>query len=416
MLSQSSDPEVARVGNLIEKSVRYLYNCVRLQQSPIENILKVLTRLEKWTDEADRLREELASAGGIPALMGLFVRYGDNADIMVKTCNIITYMARNMACLGAITAQDAIRAVLTTMRRHLVHARLQARACNSLNNLAMKEENRINIAAQGGIVQILRAMASHGQDGEVQANGCNALWNLAICSENRPKISKAGGVKIILRAMSTHMQDSALFGEGCGALWNLADHPPTRSLILMEGGIRVILSAMERHVYELMMLRLCCGALESLLNDHDLGRVTLLKRSGGIALVLSAMRANPNDEELQSACCGIMSSLAGGDLMNLDVPISFSTMIAQLGAIPLILVALDLHRSSTKVQGRGCSAICNLSYDGAVRTMLLEQGAREAVRAALVQNAADTVVFGTALLALSQLTTVHRMDPYARAA
>ena len=145
----------------------------------------------------------------------------------------------------------------------------------------------------------------------------------------------------------------------------MTNHPSTRVTILAEGGIHVILAAMERHPNELMIHQLCCGGLESWLNDNDMGQVTLCKRRGGIRLVISAMRANPNDEELQSACCGILSSLAAGDWMNLAVSVPFATMIAKRGAIPLILGALDRHQSSTKVQGRGCSVILNLSYGDA---------------------------------------------------
>mmetsp|Transcript_10114 Transcript_10114/g.13359 ORF Transcript_10114/g.13359 Transcript_10114/m.13359 type:complete len:506 (-) Transcript_10114:65-1582(-) len=412
-------PQLDKIGALVRKTVRSMHNSI-IHRYPPRCFMAELSRLEKWTDDTDRLREAVTSAGGISVLLLLFkLPYGNEPEVLVKVCNIFTFMARNANCLEALTAEGAINAVLSAMKRHVHQTKLQARACNSLNNLAMTEENRAKIAHEGGIVQIIEAMTQHGNDAEVQANGCNAIWNLAICSGNRSRICKANGAQTIVQAMSRHMDDSALFGEGCGALWNLADHPPTRTNILGEGGINVILTAMKRHPNELMMHRLCCGALESLINDSDIGRVALFKRIGGIPLVIAAMRANPEDEELQSACCGIVSSLAVGDLMNLAVPVAFSTYLAQCGAIPLLLAALDRHPSSSKLQCRVCSAISNLSYDRAVKEAMISEGAVDTVKGALLQNAGDAVVFGTALMALSQLNDTSlnsSLELYSRAA
>lgn len=396
-----------------------MHNAI-LKRYPPKFFAAELNRLEKWTDDVDRLREAVANAGGVPILLELFrLPYGNEADVLVKVCNIITYMARNMVCLDILTSRGAIKCVLRAMKRHAHHTKLQSRAANALNNLAMKDENRIQIAQEGGIQHLIQAMNQHVRDQEVQANCCNALWNLAICNENRSRICRADGVKAILQAMSQHMNDSNLFAEGCGALWNLSDHPPTRTVILTEGAIPMLLTAMERHPQIVMMHRLACGAIESMMNDNDIGRVVLFKHPNGIATVAAAMRNNPTDEELQSSCCGILSSLAGGDLMNLGVSSSFVSTLASHGCIPLLRAALENHSSSAKIKTRACSAISNLAYDSQVKQTMIQERMDEVIRATLLQNAGDTFVFGTALLALSQLTDDARLSvfqQYARAA
>ena len=398
---------------LLSRTVRSMARLAALHETKrydtTQPMLQELGLMERWTDEADSLREPLVAAHGIPILLNVVRVFGSHAPVLVKVCNIITYLARNGTCLRALSIQPTIESVLTAMGRHGHHSLLQARACNALNNLAMRAENRIRIAQIQGIPLILRGMEKHAKNPEVQANGCNCLWNLSIWPPNRPLIAHAKGVVRILQAMKDHIQDPALFGEGCGALWNLADHPPTRLEILRGGGIATICQAMELHGHHsFVMNRLCCGALESLLNDDDWGRVLLWKQQepSGIGLVLSAMRNRPGDEELQSAGCGILAHFAMGDLMQLAIHSFVDTVISQ-GAVHVLLTALQSHPTSVKVQGRACSAIGVLSYHGLARHDLVQAGAVRIVEQTLLEDhhATDRVVFGTAVLALSQLTT-----------
>ncbi|KAL7555800.1 hypothetical protein ACA910_002266 [Epithemia clementina (nom. ined.)] len=397
----------ARIGHAVRSIARLAALHQAKRYDTTLPVLQGLAQLEQWTDDADHWREDLVVAGGIRLLLDLLTGFGTQADVLVKVCNIITYMARNGSCLRALSAQATIAGVLQAMQRHVPHALLQARACNALNNLAMREENRIRIAQAKGIPQILKGMEEHLTNAEVQANGCNCLWNLAIWPPNRPLIAQANGVVRILRAMETHVDDPALFGEGCGALWNLADHPPTRNQILQHNSIATICEAMEKHRNHYIMHRLCCGALESLLNDNDLGRVLLYQQGDkGMPLVLAAMRRRPQDEELQSAGCGIVANYALGDLMHLAVS-SFVSSLHDLGAPSLLMTAMQRHPSSTKVQGRACSAMSYLSYNATARQALVDAGAVHLVQDALLEHAGDTVVFGTAVLALHQLTNVE---------
>lgn len=422
--SSSSESEIEFSAESIEKRARLVRRTVRSlarlvalsgnNYDTTDHVLQDLSMLEQWTDEVDELRPEVATADGISIFLNLFRVFPKNSGISVKVCNIITFVARNERCCAEISSHGAIPAIIDVMKRHRAHSQLQAQACNALNNLAMRDDNRQRIAQAMGIPIIFKAMEQFPDSTEVQANGCNCLWNLAISPRNRPLVAE--GLNLLLKAMVNHKRNSSLLGEGCGCLWNLADYTPARTRILNLNGINVIFDALEMHPHQDVMHRLCLGALESLLNDDDTGRVLLWKRPNAIEVLLQSMRSNWDDEDIQSAGCGILASLACADLMNLAISTPFGLVLHQHGAIPLILEALWRHGSCSKVQGRGCSAILYLAYNEKVRQALLDTNARALIQKALFDHVSDPTVFGTALMALSQLTTTPKLEERAVAA
>ena len=197
------------------------------------------------------------------------------AAVQQEACTALCCMFRSCfefkSWPEAMQSEQALKAVLQTLRFHIADAVCAEAACALLKDMAWVPAHRTAFGRLDGIAVVVRAMTCHVGSAGLQREGCGILHALSWNPDNKEQIvgfhDENRGLSAIIAAMGEHGEDTHVQREGCSALSILSySVDANKAAILERGGgssiARVLLN--PRHVQDEQLVERACLALWSL--------------------------------------------------------------------------------------------------------------------------------------------------------
>jgi len=189
--------------------------------------------------------QEVASAGGIPALVRSLGTFGQVAHIVQECCaalRVFTYAADTRA--QKAVDHSAVPALVAVLHLNRAVPAIVLVCAAALRNIAFKADARAQaVASSGGILALVEALCAHPTAVDVMKECCAALRNIADRSDARAQaVVDAGGIRAIVATLSPGPSPSdglahaRLILAGRGALRTIAAGSADRRREVVEGG------------------------------------------------------------------------------------------------------------------------------------------------------------------------------------
>jgi hypothetical protein len=118
-------------------------------------------------------------------------------------------------------------------------------------------------------------------------------------------------------------------------------------------------------------------------NNDDAGAVDgMIGGVGAIQVIVNALQTYPNDQEVKSSGCGALLNLTNGSKKNLDA-------LVKLEGIPLVIERFETFPMNATLLGFGCSFINNICSYREYRPILMKAGAVHVIEEAMKNHAGD---------------------------
>jgi hypothetical protein len=197
------------------------------------------------------------------------------AAVQQEACTALCCMFR--ACFEfkswpeAMQSEQALKAVLQTLRFHIADAVCAETACALLKDMAWVPTHRTAFARLDGVEVVVKAMTCHITSVVLQREGCGILHALSWNPDNKEQIvgihDGNRGLTAIIAAMCEHREDTEIQREGCSALSILSYSVDANKAAIQERGgissiVRVLLNPL--HIKEEQLVERACLALWSL--------------------------------------------------------------------------------------------------------------------------------------------------------
>lgn len=281
------------------------------------------------------------------------------------------------------------------------------------------EENCDDVIELGASEAVAAAMQHHSAESAVAAAGCKAIAAVAGRCNFKPLrgvVNRGISTSAVRDVMAAFHDNATVIAAGCAAVASLcrldAAHPT------LAAARPLVAAALRNHAHN---PALCVATLSGFgaLNTaggeelnagvghfvngiHELDDGGVLVEHGGVQLVLSTMRAHPADPDVMAA---------GGNALNAVMVMhsDYRAAAAALGAIPLLLEALQTYKDNEDVLQGCCWALSRLAMEDegepAPRRsqVLVEAGVVEAVLAAMARHETSVSVAGGGLRVLQAL-------------
>ena len=352
---------------------------------------------------------KVMSEGGVRLLLSLLGQRPTDTVLQQKGVRLLVLFSRNnneLFCSEAM-AVGGIDIVLTVMHKQETDEEIVGHCINTLSAFSVLGENKAAIG-NPRVIEFLRSAIEappYKQNPKFLGGIAQLLCNLASHEQTRCAIEKAGFIPSLVATMSAH-KDSLYAQEQCVAcLHNMCSNTPEQYIIFTkEGGVGVVLESMIAfpdcvRIQEASYLLLRFISWETIGPDfaHKNGvsvvfsgikthmhRVSNLIHglsllgniatadsfhhaeifaADGIALVIDCMKTHPDSHLVQLKGLRILWLL------------SYST-VAVAQAIPVILVAIRLHRDTKDVVCNCLSVLVLISKspDPGVKKLLRDNG------------------------------------------
>jgi hypothetical protein len=341
------------------------------------------------------LVDAIVSLDGHLVILGLLHATSQtNPDLMVHACKALAYLAPSLRHEpSANYREDAVQAVLETLRAHPQHDRVQqygmmalvalathgaaekawlhsntwlAVAKKVLNTspddgreakpfalmllatLCSRPEHAQAVAAEETLLpSVLATMAANMEAENFQKYGCKLL---AVLGERHPAAVWAHrtAAQRVIAAMTTHPRCEPIQQYGCLALMCLAVQPAGRSDILAACGTSVAAKLLLTFCHNNVVAKTACNIFRHLPLEKS-----FLANSDVIRSVILAMKTHPEDAEVQHYGCAALKLVAANNTEKCNE-------IVSKDGIDVILSALLNHSKSRDVVVQGCTVLLEL--------------------------------------------------------
>lgn len=197
-----------------------------------------------------------------------------------------------------------------------------------------------------------RTMQAHLGARDVQLSGFALLRSLAESRDCRRSIFQADALATVVASMNEHQQDADLQVEASGVLWSLSFAP--EFLPKLMDSFQAIHAAMRQCAANESLQTIGCALLRRLAGQQGLSQ--RLCRLGALDLVLHAMEAHCHSAKVQREACATIASLAAAE--------SGSRWERVDDATRAVLEAMRNLRGCSRVQHDGCVTLRNLQLVG----------------------------------------------------
>ena len=333
-----------------------------------------------------------------------------------------------------IGSAGVIESILAACKEHVFDVAVQEACSGALKNLTVLPENARRVVLLGGIDSIVEAMQVHVGFASVQEQACSVVRNISLAITLEPqraalppgegaKVSRmrtpstpharmlhAAGEErrneerevakmLAQRAMLTavphvvsslreHAGHRNIVEQACSALHNISceNQAVHAYMSRMHGdacGVRALVCAVQRYPEDVRILEAGLGALSNLTAEDAV--CNKLISSDNLRLLLHVLCRDPRAPQVDAAVCAVLANLACCNS-------SVSKELVKLGAMPVLLEALERNR-----QGASVVAYCL----GAMVNMML--ASTQASRAFAVSQEAPA--------ALEDVLAVHPLHP-----
>ena len=289
----------------------------------------------------------------------------------------------------------------------------------------------------------LRRMLRQAENATVMQQGCDVMWKICMNAKEQDTLGRSKGacaaVAVTLKRHSTEEPTVlAALKLACNLCYaqpknpfGLAGWAHTHSqheLGGKQGAISDIVHAMGVHAASAEVQNAGIRALSNLVYNHTENALRAT-RDRGIETVLAGMKAHPGEMLVQEAGCtfvwSILASIENESYITyglemtgapgagqVAVNLSIAGRLAELGAVPVLMHALDTYgcvtefdREGLNVGEQGCAALWFLSVrPGRLRNSIIEAGGEAVARRVLHAQAEVPPARTWAARLLQQLT------------
>lgn len=303
------------------------------------------------------------------------------------------HAARALANISEVSLSDAAAAleqIVASMKRHERCAEVQEESCRAIVTLSLASPvNKDRLYQLGGAGAVVAAMTHFPRHQLVQQEACNALAHLAYEHANlNREVTELHGVQLLLTAMETHVDSPKVQLNACGGLSALAfDNPVAQKQIFELNGVQCVIRAME-NFERLRMLELGCSALGTLAWNTDIKEEVAVQ---AVPEILKAMRAHEDNPLLQKSTCRAISQFAFNSESNRQ-------LLADAGAIPLIVNAMRIHLSSEKLVAHALKALTYLCWENVnVAEKIIHENVEEVLQSIVDHYSQHSRIYGEAV-------------------
>lgn len=340
----------------------------------------------------ERYRDEMSAKGVIPLIIRGMEQHPNYDRAQMHGCVALSYLSwTNEDNAAQITANHGYKVVVDAMRNHPNNHEVQEHACRALANIS-----NVSLAdSVAALDQIVAAMRRHENISEVQEEACRAIVTLSLVSpSNKDRLYELLGADAVIAAMKRFPHIQLVQQEACNALAHLAyEHSDLNRAVTRLGGVALLLTAMRTHKSSPKVQLNACGGLSALAFDNTVAQQQIFEL-GGVQCVIHAM---DNFERLRmlELGCSVLGTLAWNTEIKERVAVD---------AIPEILKAMRAHSNNALLQKSTCRAISQFAFNSENnRQLLADAGAIPLIVNAMRTHLATEKLIVHALKALTYL-------------
>ncbi|AAZ11783.1 uncharacterized protein TEOVI_000635000 [Trypanosoma equiperdum] len=336
-----------------------------------------------WNNEQNSA--QIISNNGYAVIINAMRNHAHNAEVQ-------EHASRALANIGGVRSDEltpALELIIGAMRRHEHVSEVQEETCRAIVTLSLISTSyKDKLFELGAAECVVTAMHNFPSTQVVQQEACNALAHLAYEHANLNRaVTELSGVEVLLRAMKTYVNVPKIQLNACGGLSALAfDNTIAQKQIYDLGGVACIIRAME-NFERLRMLELGCSVLGTLAWNSEIKESVAVV---AIPEILKAMRVHHDSPLLQKSTCRAISQFAFNSESN-------RKLLAESGAIPLIVLAMRTHVTTDKLLVHGIKALTYLCWENSqVAEAIISEGIEEVLQHVIDTYPASTRVYGEA--------------------
>lgn len=312
----------------------------------------------------ERYRDDMSALGVIPLIIRAMAHHPHHDRAQMHGCVALSYLSwTNEANASLIAEHDGYTVIVDAMKNHPHNHEVQEHACRALANIS-------NVSLANSVFaleQIVAAMRRHDRVGEVQEEACRAIVTLSLVSSaNKDKLYEINAADRVIAAMQNFPKIHLVQQEACNALAHLAyEHSNLNRTITEQQGVALLLSAMKNHPQSAKVQLNACGGLSALAFDNTTAQRQIFEQ-GGVEHVIKAMK---NFERLRmlELGCSVLGTLA----WNADIKEKVAVL-----AVPEILRAMKAYDDNALLQKSTCRAVSQFAFNSeSNRKLLADAGA-----------------------------------------
>ncbi|KAH9580032.1 hypothetical protein LSM04_006730 [Trypanosoma melophagium] len=375
-------------------------------------------------------RDEMSASGVIPLIIKGMAQHPNYDRVQMHGCVALSYLSWNNETNSAqITSNNGYKVIVDAMRNHVHNYEVQEHASRALANIGTVPSDDLLPALE----QIVIAMRRHENVSEVQEETCRAIVTLSLISPAyKDKLYELNCVECVVAAMNNFRGSQVVQQEACNALAHLAyEHAKLNKSVTEHNGVEALLTAMKTYVNAPKVQLNACGGLSALAFDNTIAQQQIYDLDGvacviramenferlrmlelgcsvlgtlawnaqikeqvavvAIPEILKAMRAHYNSPLLQKSTCRAISQFAFNSENNRQ-------LLAESGAIPLIVNAMRSHMTTDKLLVHGIKALTYLCWENAqVAEAIINEGIEDVLEQIVSSYSPSQRVYGEAV-------------------
>ncbi|KAG8341124.1 hypothetical protein TRVL_08047 [Trypanosoma vivax] len=351
--------DVVRLGgvHMIMRALEDHYTSVGLVKNACRALAQVAFNCEGY-------RDEMCAKGVIPLIIRGMAHHPTYDRVQMHGCVALSYLSwNNESNSTLIISSDGCKIIIDAMRNHAHNAEVQEHASRALANIGGARSEDLAPA----IELVVSAMRRHAQVTEVQEEACRAIVTLSLSSSAyKDKLFELRAAECVMTAMRNFPNHQVVQQEACNALAHLAyEHANLNKAVTELGGVEVLLRAMKAFPNVPKVQLNACGGLSALAFDNTIAQRQIYDLEG----VGCVIRAMGNSERLRmlELGCSVLGTLA----WNSEIKESVAVV-----AVPEILKSMRVHQDSPLLQKSTCRAISQFAFNSeSNRKLLAESGA-----------------------------------------
>ncbi|EKG05780.1 hypothetical protein TCSYLVIO_003145 [Trypanosoma cruzi] len=342
---------------LIMKALEKHYTSPGLVKNTCRALAQVAFNCENY-------RDAMCEGGVIPLIIRGMAQHPSYDRVQMHGCVALSYLSWNSEENSANIARNkGYGVIIDAMRNHLHNYEVQEHASRAIANIGTAPFEDLDMAPE----QVVAAMRRHEHVSEVQEETCRAIVTLSLVSPAyKDKLFELNAVECVLAAMRNFRGNQVVQQESCNALAHLAyEHAKLNKAVTEQNGVEALLIAMKTYVNAPKVQLNACGGLSALAFDNAVAQKQIYDLDG-VACVIRAM-ANFERLRMLELGCSVLGTLA----WNTEIKEKVAVV-----AIPEILKAMRVHYQSPLLQKSTCRAISQFAFNSENnRKLLAESGA-----------------------------------------
>lgn len=355
----------------------------------VKNTFRALAQI---AFNCEKYRMELSTNGIIPLIIRGMEQHPQHDKVQMQGCVALSYLSwTNQGNAAQITAHRGYQVVIEAMRNHLNHHEVQEHAARALANITQVSQED----ALAALDQIVVSMRRHERCAEVQEETCRAIVTLSLLTPaNKDRLYELEAAQAVIAAMQHFPRHQLVQQEACNALAHLAyEHASLNRVVTELNGIDLLLTAMRTHLDSPKVQLNACGGLSAIAFDNPVAQRQIFEL-GGVQCVIRAMENFERPRMLELGCSAL-GTLAWNTEIKEQVAVE---------AVPEILKAMRVHEGSPLLQKSTCRAISQFAFNSEKnRHLLAEAGAIPLVVKAMRNHLSTDKLIVHAVKALTYL-------------